>query len=81
MNVGDVDYAAHETSLGPNWLMKWRIGLRFAGLSFDSQAVEPLAAAAAGSGIFRRRNENDYFGVGPHAGLELMSRRNPCGIP
>ena len=71
MNVGDVDYASHETSLGPNWLMKWRIGLRLAGLSFDSEAVEPLAAAAAGSGIFLRSIENDYFGVGPHAGLEL----------
>jgi len=84
MNIGDVDYAAHETSLailGPNGpLMKWRIGLRFAGLSFDSQAVEPLAAAAAGSGIFQRSIENDYFGFGPHAALELMSRRNPSGL-
>ncbi|MGA2253444.1 MAG: Lpg1974 family pore-forming outer membrane protein [Thermoguttaceae bacterium] len=84
MDIGDVDYAAHETSLallGPNGpLMKWRIGLRFAGLSFDSQAVEPLAAATAGSGIFQRSIENDYFGVGPHAGLELMSRREPCGL-
>ena len=83
MDIGEVDYASHETSLallGPDGpIMKWRIGLRFAGLSFDSQAVEPLAAAA-GSGIFQRSIENDCFGFGPHAGLELMSRRNPSGL-
>ncbi len=84
MDIGDVDYASRETSLallGPNGpIMKWRIGLRFAGLSFDSQAVEPLAAAAAGSGIFYRSIENDYFGIGPHAGLDLMTRRNSSGL-
>jgi len=82
MNLGDVDYAAIETSLGPNWLMKWRIGVRFAGLSFDSQAVEPLAAAAApaASGYFQHSIENDYWGIGPHAALELKTRRNPWGL-
>ncbi len=80
MDVGDMDYAARETSLGPNWRMKWRIGLRIAGLSFDSQADEPLAAAAAGSGIFQRSIENDYLGFGPHAGLELRSQSNPWGL-
>ena len=81
MDVGDVDYASHETSLGPNWLMKWRIGLRFAGLSFDSQAVESAAAAAPpGSGIFQRSIENDYFGVGPHATLELRRPLTPWGL-
>jgi hypothetical protein len=80
MDVGDMDYASIETSLGENWRMKWRIGLRVAGLSFDSQAVEPLAAAAAGSGIFQRSIEDDYVGFGPHATLELTSRRNAWGL-
>jgi hypothetical protein len=80
MNVGDVDYSATETSLGANWLMKWRIGMRFAGGSFDSQAVEPVGAAAAGSGIFQRSIEADFWGIGPHAALELKSRRNPWGL-
>jgi hypothetical protein len=80
MNFGDVDYAATETSLGPNWLMKWRIGARFAGLSFDSQALEPVAAAAGGSVVFQRSIENDCWGIGPHAALELKSRPNPWGL-
>ena len=81
LDVGDLDYASHETSLGPWWLMKWRIGLRTAGVSFDSQAVEPPATAAApGSGTFKRSIENDYSGIGPHAALELKSRRSPWGL-
>jgi hypothetical protein len=82
INVGDLDYAARETSLGPNWGMKWRIGLRAAGLLFDSQADEPLAKAAApgASGIFERSISNNCWGIGPHAALELNRRRNPWGL-
>ena len=68
INVGDVDYASNETSLGPDWRMKWRIGLRTADIFFNSQADEPLAAAAAGSGIFERSISNNFWGIGPHAG-------------
>jgi hypothetical protein len=80
MNVGDLDYASRETSLGENWGMKWRIGLRYADLFFDSQADEPLAAATAGSGIFERSISNNFWGIGPHATLELNWRRNQCGL-
>lgn len=80
MNVGDVDYASRETSLGPNWDMKWRIGLRTADVFFASQADEPLAAAAAGSGFFERSISNNFWGIGPHAALELKLRRNPWGL-
>ena len=82
MNVGDVDYASRETSLGPNWDMKWRIGLRTADVFFDSQADELFAAAAApgASGIFQRSISNNFWGIGPHAALELKLRRNPWGL-
>ena len=62
------------------WGMKWRIGLRYADVFFDSQADEPLAAAAAGSGIFERSISNNFWGIGPHAALELNTRRNPWGL-
>jgi hypothetical protein len=82
INMGDLDYASRETSLGPNWGMKWRIGLRAADLLFDSQADEPLAAAAApgASGVFQRAISNDFWGIGPHAGVELNRQRNPWGL-
>jgi hypothetical protein len=76
MNTGDVDYASTETSLsvlGPSGpLMKWRIGLRTADLYFDSQAVE--------TGVGSYAISNNYWGIGPHAGVELRSRPNPSGL-
>jgi hypothetical protein len=82
LNLGDLDYASCETSLGACWLMKWRIGLRAADVFFDSQADEPFAAAAAPgkSGIFQRSISNNFWGIGPHAALELDTRRNPWGL-
>jgi hypothetical protein len=78
INVGDVDYASNETSLGPCWGMKWRIGLRTADVFFSSQADELPGAAA--SGIFQRSISNNFWGIGPHATLELRKRRNPWGL-
>jgi hypothetical protein len=78
INMGDVDYASNETSLGPDWRMKWRIGLRTADVFFDSQDDEPFARAT--SGIFERGISNDFWGIGPHAALELNTRRNAWGL-
>jgi hypothetical protein len=82
INVGDLDYASRETSLGENWDMKWRIGLRYADLDFDSRADEPFAAAAAtgASGIFERGISDNFWGIGPHAALELHRQRNSWGL-
>jgi len=48
--------------------MKWRFGLRVADVFYDSNAVEPFAAAAVGSGIFETHVSNHFTGVGPHLG-------------
>jgi hypothetical protein len=80
LDVIDLDYASTETSLGPCWGMKWRIGLRSANVFFSSTADEPLAAAAAGSGIFERSISDNFWGIGPHGGLELARRRNAWGL-
>jgi hypothetical protein len=60
--------------------MKWRIGLRAADVFFDSQADELPADAEHHSGIFERSISNNFWGIGPHAGLELNGRRNPWGL-
>jgi hypothetical protein len=78
--LGDLDYASRETSLGENWAMKWRIGLRTADLLFDSQADELPADATGHSGVFERSIRNNYWGIGPHAALELNRRRNSWGL-
>jgi hypothetical protein len=82
LNLGDLDYASCETSLGPCWGMKWRIGLRTADVFFDSRADEPLATAElpGRSRIFERSISNNFWGIGPHAALELSTRRNPWGL-
>jgi hypothetical protein len=62
-NVVDLDYANHESSLIPDWDMKWWTGVRFANVFFDATAASPL--------LFERTSDNT-FGVGPHGGLELQ---------
>ncbi len=78
INLIDLDYANHETSLGPCWDMKWRIGLRYADVFFDSQANESLASAV--SGISQQSISNNFWGIGPHAGLELNRPSRPSGL-
>ena len=78
LNTGDVDYAATETSLlmlGPNGpLMKWRIGLRTSDLLFTSEADEP------GPGGTHFSITNNFWGIGPHAGVELRTQPNSSGL-
>jgi hypothetical protein len=74
INEADLDYASREWSLWPCWDMKWRFGVRVTSIYFDSQAVEPVAAALAGSGTFAQATSNRFVGVGPHLGLELGRR-------
>jgi hypothetical protein len=80
VNVVDMDYANHEFTFFPNWGMKWWFGLRFVDAYFDSLAQEPFAAAGAGSGIFETRTSNNFWGLGPHMGLELSRRLGASGL-
>jgi hypothetical protein len=80
VNMGDLDYASRELSLLPHWGMKWRFGLRAVGTFFDARSDEPLAEAAAGSGVFERRTSNNFWGFGPHMGLQLARRLEGSGL-
>jgi hypothetical protein len=62
LQVLDLDYASYEPSLGPSWDMKWRVGLRFVNCYADSQAFNAL---------LRQQTTNRFWGVGPHAALDL----------
>jgi hypothetical protein len=80
VNIVDMDYASRQFTYFPNWGMKWRFGLRWADAFFDSRADEPFAAAAAGSGVFETRTSNNFWGLGPHGGLELARRFDSSGL-
>jgi hypothetical protein len=82
LNIVDLDYASHEffTEQWPYCHMKWRFGLRYANVFFDSRAEESVATATAGSGIFETRVSNRYWGIGPHAGLELTRGFENSGL-
>ncbi|HLJ95500.1 MAG TPA: Lpg1974 family pore-forming outer membrane protein [Gemmataceae bacterium] len=80
VNVGDLDYSSRELSLLPHWGMKWRFGIRAVGAFFDSRSAEPVAVATAGSGVFERQTSNNFWGFGPHMGLELARRWEESGL-
>jgi len=82
VNVFDLDYASREffAHQWPYVEMKWRFGLRWADVFFDSRADEPFAAAAAGSDIFETRTGNNFWGVGPHMRVDLLHRLARPGL-
>ena len=48
---------------------------RFAGRRIARRGIR-----AGASGIIERSNSDHFWGIGPHAGLELSGRRNPWGL-
>jgi hypothetical protein len=73
LNVIDLDYGSRETpgNLGPNLDWKWKVGVRLASVFFDSRAE---------SAALEKRTSNDYFGAGPHAGLDLWHYFEGTGL-
>lgn len=62
LNVVDLDYGSQEFALGPQWDMRWRVGVRIASVWFDSRAQDLL---------FGQRSSNSVLGAGPQGSLEL----------
>ncbi len=65
LNQFDFDYTSARFSPGPFWDLKWRIGARLADVYFDSRVS---------SGIFDQQASNNFFGAGPHFGLDAERR-------
>jgi hypothetical protein len=80
VHIASLDYISREMSLWPNCGMRWRFGLRFASVYFDSQANEPFAEAAGGSGIFATRTSSHFKGIGPHLGVQLERKLGWQGL-
>jgi hypothetical protein len=70
LNMIDLDYNSRELSLWPQWDMKWTVGLRNAWLNSATQGTQPISQATDG-GVFQARQFNNYYGIGPHAALQL----------
>jgi major outer membrane protein len=65
MNLIDLDYVSRDISLARICDLRWRAGVRLASIYFDSQA----------EGFFiEQQVSNDFFGAGPHVGLDLWRR-------
>ncbi|SIO59875.1 hypothetical protein SAMN05444166_6194 [Singulisphaera sp. GP187] len=75
----DFDYNSRELSLGPDWDMKWTLGIRTLFMFFDSRFNQPFGQAAAGNGIFQARQYNNIAGAGPHAALDLVRHLGNSG--
>jgi hypothetical protein len=71
MNVIDLDYRSSEYSLAPRWDMRWTVGARIASVYFDSRVMGQFLGM---------RTSNDFFGAGPHAGLELARHFDLPGL-
>jgi hypothetical protein len=67
----DLDYGSYEPSLGPGWDMKWRVGARGIMYYADSQG--------AGGGL-AQQTTNRYWGIGPHAVLEIRRWLGHSGV-
>jgi hypothetical protein len=80
LHEAGLDYSNNETSLWPNWDMKWTVGLRLLYAFFDSRADEAASVAAAGSTVVEQRESNWYCGFGPHVGLELDRQIGCSGL-
>jgi hypothetical protein len=71
LQVLDIDYGNYEPSLGPQWDMKWRIGVRGVINYSDNQAI----------GVFGgQQTTNRYWGIGPHAALDLRRWLGDSGL-
>ncbi len=69
--VLDIDYGNYEPSLGPQWDMKWRIGVRGVMNYSDNQAASAFLA---------QQTTNRFWGIGPHAALDLRRWIGDTGL-
>jgi hypothetical protein len=79
-NVGELAWVSNEYTPWHFCEMRWRVGLRYLNVYYDSQANEPFAAAAAGTTIFNQRTTNSTWALGPSAGIDLRRRLNYGGL-
>ena len=74
LNAFDFAYASQEFSLGPDWDMRWRIGVRSTILYYDARLGLAQPGVDHGLLLTNQREVNYFWGLGPWAGLELSRK-------
>ncbi len=80
LNIMDLDYVSQQLLNSEHWSMRWRVGARLAYLYYDSVLNQSLDEAAAGTGILQQHATNSYWGIGPHATLEMTHSLGVQGL-
>jgi hypothetical protein len=80
LNEIDFDYGSREFSLAPNWDMKWKLGVRVAGVYYDACASEQTLPDMFAALQIQERTSNNFWGAGPHAGLQLTRQLDIPGL-
>jgi hypothetical protein len=68
LHAWQLDYGAGPYEFAPRWDLQYRVGVKAATLSFESQAASVLETQMA---------RNSFWGVGPHARLDVLRRIRP----
>ncbi len=81
INAAELSWASREyTPWGKNWDMRFRVGVRYVYVYFDSQANEPFAEAAVGSTLFSQRTTNSFVGLGAASALQVSRKLDFWGL-
>ena len=80
VNVFDFDYASLEYSLDPFWEMKWFLGARLAGAFYDAHSFLQTAPGIFAGVNIDQETSNNFWGAGPHAGLQLTRKLGTSGL-
>lgn len=70
-NTLDLDYADRDLLLVPHLDMRWKAGVRLAGVFFDTHSSQD-------GGNLLQRTSSNFLGAGPNSGLEAAC---PFGVP
>jgi hypothetical protein len=79
LNVIDLAYANREFPPGPCWEMRWKVGVRLAGVFFDADSSQAMSPANPGGGV-AEHTSSFYLGAGPVVGLELGRQLGWSGL-
>ncbi|HTU92533.1 MAG TPA: hypothetical protein VMF69_20800 [Gemmataceae bacterium] len=81
INSGDLSWSSREyTPWGPRWDLKFRVGVRYVDVYFDSRANASFAEAAAGSTIYFQRTTNSFMGIGAAGAVQLERQLGFWGL-
>jgi hypothetical protein len=73
LNTFDFGYAVQEFSLGPNWDMRWRTGVRASIFYYDARFSFDQPASDPGT-LLAQREVNYFWGLGPWLALDLSRK-------